>query len=292
MSFPRRSAERSSAGNGSIGNLRQVAVLLFVSGAAPLCVAVGCSGDAPATNLEGGAKECGCEGPDSVIDATVNTTTSGADAGMGDGGDRGDSRVPAEGAVDEAPDGSPTGHDVLDAADELDAGPGRAPDAVSDAATQDGWLPGDAAGGCDSLTPTECLIEVEAGVDCLRCAQLQCADAGLWCEHLAGQTADAGPASGQARQDLCVATLGCIFVSQCYFAANGLEGCYCGSESLVACREAGPAPAADQLCLTPEQNGLETTVPSTALDRFDDTSLGAGTANALFQCLSACAACP
>jgi hypothetical protein len=143
----------------------------------------------------------------------------------------------------------------------------------------------DSATDCSSLTPTECLLELRRGPECRTCAQSQCAAPSLQCEHLAGQAAMSGPALGQSRQDLCLASLSCILTSKCYLFGAGVDACYCGSEGRSACSDGGLAPNAKQFCLSAEQNGLETTDPGAALGSLTDKSLGAGTANAMELCL-------
>jgi hypothetical protein len=169
-----------------------------------------------------------------------------------------------------------------------DATPDEANDAPPDVgkdADSDAGGNADSAPDCSSLTPTQCLLELRRGPECVVCAQSQCVATDLQCEHFAGLAAAAGPAVGQSRQDLCLAALSCILTSKCYLFGAGVDACYCGSEGRSACSDGGLAPNAKQFCLSAEQNGLETTDPGAALGSLTDKSLGAGTANAMELCL-------
>ncbi len=180
---------------------------------------------------------------------------------------------------------------TLDEANPSGEGGGLANDAALDDGTPGQMIDGgDAA--CGSLTPTECLLVLRRGPECLICAQSQCAAPDLQCEHFAGLAAPAGPAVGQSRQDLCLGALSCILTTKCYLFGAGVDACYCGSEGRSACSDGGPAPNAQKFCLSAEQNGLETTDPGVALGSLTDKSLGAGTANAMELCLETkCAKC-
>jgi hypothetical protein len=127
------------------------------------------------------------------------------------------------------------------------------------------------------------------GQACLDCVEAACPDPNEWCEHLDGQTADAGPAIGESRASLCLYTLTCILTSQCYAASTAYDACYCGTPD---CTDAGPAPNAQ--CDEAEQAGLETFDTHMTMAQFTDTALGAGTANDLASCLTMafCPACP
>jgi hypothetical protein len=169
-----------------------------------------------------------------------------------------------------------------------DGGADASDDGEADAggdADRDGGQDADAAAACDSLTPTECLLESKRGPECRMCAQGQCADPNLQCEHLAGHSAVSGPSAGQSRQDLCLATLSCILTTKCYKFGAGVDPCYCGSEGLAACLDAGPARNAAAFCRSAEENGLETLDPGVALGSLTDANFGAGTANAMQLCL-------
>ena len=171
-----------------------------------------------------------------------------------------------------------------ESAGQMGEGGDAAPEAGEDADT-DAAGDADSAIDCGSLSPTDCVLESQRGPACRMCAQSQCADPSMQCEHFAGQAAASGPAMGQSRQDLCLTTLSCILTTKCYLYGTGVDACYCGSEGRFACLDGGPAPNVGRFCLPEEQNGLETSEASVALGSILDTSLGAGTANALQQCL-------
>jgi hypothetical protein len=99
-----------------------------------------------------------------------------------------------------------------------------------------------------------------------------------------------GPAANQSRQQLCFDTLSCVLntTTACYNQGTA-QACYCGIRATQDCQDAGPAPGA--ICRTQEENGLESTVPTLALQRYYDTTFGAGTANAVVVCLGNCADC-
>jgi hypothetical protein len=188
---------------------------------------------------------------DALVDAGPDTIT--ADSAVESGADAGDSSADAEG------------------------------DAVVDGAI-------DAGNDVDASLDTAGVILATQGALCQACAIQMCVDAGTSCEHLAGGVADAGPASGQSRQQLCLDALSCILntATACYNQGTP-QACYCGVRSTQDCRDAGPAPGA--ACRTQEENGLETAMPTLALSRFYDTAFGAGTANALLVCIGNCGDC-
>jgi hypothetical protein len=133
---------------------------------------------------------------------------------------------------------------------------------------------------------------MDGGSACLDCARSgRCLDPNLLCEHLAGSVILDGPAAGQSRDDVCRATLTCLLGSQCMVHTGTLDGCYCGSVDDGSCADAGPT--GDPPCLAIEQGGLETTNAAQALQTLTYTTLAAGTANALLQCLrsSGCVDC-
>jgi hypothetical protein len=122
---------------------------------------------------------------------------------------------------------------------------------------------------------------------CLSCAQLNgCLDPS--CETITGNAA-AGPAAGTARSTLCLDTLACVVTSKCANSGTGTP-CYCGSVSGAACLGAG---AANGVCKSQEERGLESSDPSAIATGFGDTAKGGGLANTLVQCLndSECTAC-
>jgi hypothetical protein len=73
--------------------------------------------------------------------------------------------------------------------------------------------------------------------------------------------------------------------TKCYKFGAGVKTCYCGSEGIAACLDAGPAPNATGFCRSAEENGLETVDPGVALGSLTDANFGAGTANAMQMCL-------
>ncbi|MET0593642.1 MAG: hypothetical protein ABW133_13140, partial [Polyangiaceae bacterium] len=110
------------------------------------------------------------------------------------------------------------------------------------------------------------------------------------CLALRSQLAAAGPASGTSREVLCTDTVACVFPPAVASCGTGfLNACYCGTAANEACLTAGNPNGA---CKTPIENGLETTEPATIAVAFTRTTLGAGAAMALAQCLDGvCDAC-
>jgi hypothetical protein len=232
------------------------------------------AGDVERTETDTGPDVQPETGHDAEGDGVMDAEASDDAPSDGEGG------MDAEASDDAASDGE-GGMD----AEASDDRPDDAPD-DGEGGTDSGPL-GDGESGC--TTATECLIETQFGQDCLDCARRQCADAGLWCEHLAAQTAVSGPSVGQSRSSLCLSTLSCIFASECYAFGSTPDACYCGESG---CTDAGPGSDATQACFESEQDGLETTDFPIAVAHFGDTTLGAGTANALLNCLGGCTSCP
>jgi hypothetical protein len=125
---------------------------------------------------------------------------------------------------------------------------------------------------------------------CLTCAQTNCATEMGGCLALRGQLAVAGPATGASREVLCTDTLACVIPPGTTSCNMGfLNACYCGSAANEACLMAGNA---DGVCKSPIESGLETTDPVTVAVSFTTTTLGAGAAMFLAQCLDgACDSC-
>ena len=293
------------------GRRRLAASVSILGTLAVLCI--GCSGAKNST-----------AGPDSSEDAAEQETQDATFDASNDGGlESKDVSAEAPHAADvettamndgtTAPDGTdgatePDGTDgatALDGTDDATEPDGTdgatALDGTCDATALDGTdeamaLDGNEGGidveggggvGCES--PTECVLLGLVGQACLDCVEAACPDPNEWCEHLDGQTADAGPAIGESRASLCLYTLTCILTSQCYAASTAYDACYCGTPD---CTDAGPAPNAQ--CDEAEQAGLETFDTHMTMAQFTDTALGAGTANDLASCLTMafCPACP
>jgi hypothetical protein len=153
---------------------------------------------------------------------------------------------------------------------------------------------GDAEGGgdADAETPTRERIIEKTSLECYQCAQENgCLDAGATCEDLAASLAAAGPQAGQSREQLCLDTLSCTLGSQCYL--QGSDVCVCGAAPLDVCSSTGPQAGDGANCVSEEQSALETTDPSTELDREYDPIYGAGMANNIVACIlnAFCDAC-
>ena len=275
------------------GRRRLAASVSILGTLAVLCI--GCSGAKNST-----------AGPDSSEDAAEQETQDATFDASNDGGlESKDVSAEAPHAADvetTAMNDGTTAPDGTDGATEPDGTDGAtALDGTCDATALDGTdeamaLDGNEGGidveggggvGCES--PTECVLLGLVGQACLDCVEAACPDPNEWCEHLDGQTADAGPAIGESRASLCLYTLTCILTSQCYAASTAYDACYCGTPD---CTDAGPAPNAQ--CDEAEQAGLETFDTHMTMAQFTDTALGAGTANDLASCLTMafCPACP
>jgi hypothetical protein len=159
--------------------------------------------------------------------------------------------------------------------------PGDGREAPDDAVTETTVDAADAA-DADARFDAEAGVTTDAivgalGPDCLSCAATnQCFGGQMVCEAFGSQVADAGPAAGQTRQQLCLDTLSCIVATNCAADVPSVEPCYC-----AACiTSTGPGE-----CRATEERGLETTVPSVVLNAFNDLTLGAGMANSIVQCL-------
>jgi hypothetical protein len=95
--------------------------------------------------------------------------------------------------------------------------------------------------------------------------------------------------SGDAATASCLNVVSCILGGTCA-SADGAGACYCGTSVGTACTVAG---GPNGPCLTQEQDGTDTTSPTTVNGRFTDTSYAAGMANTLFSCAAsnACTQC-
>jgi hypothetical protein len=120
-------------------------------------------------------------------------------------------------------------------------------------------------------------IVAALGPDCLSCATTNvCFGGQMLCESFGNEVADAGPAAGQTRQQLCLDTLSCIVGTNCPSNSRDVTPCYCAACTI---------PLGQGACRNAEERGLETTVPSLVLNAFYDPTLGAGMANTIVQCL-------
>jgi hypothetical protein len=138
------------------------------------------------------------------------------------------------------------------------------------------------AGSDDHIVTVEEILAAKSTA-CLSCAQANCATEIGGCLALRGQSAAAGPATGASREMLCTDALACVLPPGTASCNTGfLNACYCGSAANEACLMAG---SADGVCKSPIEAGLETTDPVTIAVSFAKTTLGAGAAMFLAQCL-------
>jgi hypothetical protein len=81
-------------------------------------------------------------------------------------------------------------------------------------------------------------------------------------------------------------TASCLALTTCIFGGNcatslGSGNCYCGTATGTNCTVPGNP---NGTCLTQEQDGLNTTDPPTANNRFTNIAFAGGMSNALFSC--------
>jgi len=115
--------------------------------------------------------------------------------------------------------------------------------------------------------------------DCLACAVARCQDRIDKCAKLEG-LADAGPARGTPKVQLCEETLDCAIKSRCVQAGSGKD-CYCGTAKGLDCLSSG----ANGTCKSKLEASLETTAPAQVSGNFGDDTRGGGAAMQLVQCL-------
>lgn len=115
--------------------------------------------------------------------------------------------------------------------------------------------------------------------ECLACAEANCKGKVDNCLNIQGN-ADAGPAQGRAKSDLCAETLECAIKSRCVAGGSG-KNCYCGSAFGLDCI----SPKANGACKSKLEGSLETTVPSAIAVQYVDEQKGGGAAMQLVQCL-------
>jgi hypothetical protein len=108
-------------------------------------------------------------------------------------------------------------------------------------------------------------------------------------QNIMGNAA-AGPAAGVSKLTLALDTLECVEATHPTCASALVGNCYCGTASGTACLAVGNP---NGVCKTQTERGLETTDPPTIAQQFTNTSLGAGVAYFLVQCLgdNGCDAC-
>jgi hypothetical protein len=250
-------------------------------------------------SMEGAQGEAGLDG--AVIDATVTgadaaadsglpgldaTTGTGGDSSMDAGRDSGADGGPDsaggsfEAGVDAAADGSPD----AEAADarpdaEIDAHVvDAAPDAPSDAGSPCA-LNGSASGAC---TPTEALFAAHSQT-CVNalfnngCLDDNVGDVGNECTDVPAGTTP----SGATRNQACLTVISCTLAHSS--AQPVVDFGYCGTQpTSVSCQTATPGQTGP--CLAQEQDGEESTDPTTVLSRYTATTFGGGMANRIFNC--------
>jgi hypothetical protein len=209
------------------------------------------------------------------LDATTGIGgDSSMDAGRGTGADGGPDSAGGgfEAGVDAAADASP---DAEIDAHVVDA----APDAPNDAGSPCA-LNGSASGAC---TPTEALFAAHSQT-CVNALFLNgCLDdtigndTGNECTDVPAGTTPSGATRNQA----------CLTVISCTLAHSSAEPVvdfgYCGTQpTSTSCQTATPGQTGP--CLAQEQDGEESTDPSTVLSRYTATTFGGGMANRIFNC--------
>jgi hypothetical protein len=241
--------------------------------------------DATGDKAQGDAGADHAVTPDAGHDVATDGPRDGADAGPDVAQmDAAPDIVQMEAAPDVSQDAAEASSDAKDSspdvADVVDSGTdvSDASDAPSD---QSADVLGDAG---DAGLTAEAILSGHSAA-CLTCAQAGCAaflDTGASsCTTIAG-TATSGPALGQTRSSLCLATLSCVIPTVCTTAAGDESPCYCGTMLGSACATPG---AANGPCKSAEENGLESTDPNTIMNNFTVTTTGGGRANALVLCL-------
>jgi hypothetical protein len=127
---------------------------------------------------------------------------------------------------------------------------------------------------------TEGLL-ASTSASCLACArEKQCVVKGKGCEDMEG-SADAGPASGKGRSQLCLDTLSCVLSTKCA-SVGAASPCFCGTALPGQCfGDAGP----NGPCIKQEQAGMETNDTKNIAVGWLKGETGGARANYLVQCL-------
>jgi hypothetical protein len=114
---------------------------------------------------------------------------------------------------------------------------------------------------------------------CLTCALDRCKPKIELCNNIEGN-ADAGPATGKPKSQLCSETLACVIKSRC---VNSMSSrlCYCGTAQGVDCVSG----QANGTCKSKLEAGLETTSPQLIATQYVDAKTGGGAAMDLVKCL-------
>ncbi len=115
--------------------------------------------------------------------------------------------------------------------------------------------------------------------ECAVCAINNCKPQIERCNTMPGN-ADAGPAMGRPKSQLCMETLDCLIKSRCVNRLTAMQ-CYCGTAFSVDCLSG----AGNGSCKRKLEVGMETTNSSTVLTKYDDKEKGAGVAIDLAMCL-------
>jgi|GEM_PF-3418621 len=115
--------------------------------------------------------------------------------------------------------------------------------------------------------------------ECLACAETHCGDKIDLCQQITGK-AEAGPAQGQSRRQLCLDTLECTIKSRCVGKISAMS-CYCGGHNIDECL----AGKSDGACKSRIEKGHESTDPNTIATDWYDEKTGGSAAMGLVMCL-------
>lgn len=115
--------------------------------------------------------------------------------------------------------------------------------------------------------------------ECAICAINNCRPQIERCNTVPGN-ADAGPAIGKPRSQLCMETLDCLIKSRCVNTSTAMQ-CYCGTADGTECLGG----KGNGSCRRKLDVGMETTNSNIVLTNFDDKQKGAGAAIDLTMCL-------
>lgn len=99
-------------------------------------------------------------------------------------------------------------------------------------------------------------------LQCRACEESNCPDMVTGCEQTVGN-AEAGPAMGQARKDLCLAVVACVRSTKCAVKGD-VKKCYCGTVSDGACLGG----SGNGVCKSPIEAAGETTDAGDIASRF------------------------
>jgi len=152
-------------------------------------------------------------------------------------------------------------------------------------ALPDGAICGDLASGTDG----QCQGGVCAQGPCQLCREDSCRDfngadvvAGCFDPTVLVGNAEAGPAAGTSKVDLCIDYVNCGFAQPDVCGGVAADTCYCGASNPFECIS---SPGPQGVCVPETEAAAESTVPNEVATRASNPFFAYGGGSNLFRCL-------